>query len=80
MITVHARQHEFGPKEPRIRLWKDGDTGFVVVPLHDAEAFHDMLDFMGLGHIKFHHLDCDANKDCDCLVVAKNETIKQHLG
>lgn len=82
MITVHARQHEFGPKEPRIRLWTNYEVGdmFVIVPLHDAEILCALLNKLNIGYIKLHNIDCDATQPCGCEVICgSDDIIKKHL-
>jgi len=82
MITVHARQHEFGPKEPRIRLWTNHDLPdvFSVVPLHDAEILCVLLNSLNIGYIKLHDSDCDATQPCRCEVICgSDDTIKKYL-
>lgn len=61
MITVHYREHEFGPEKPRLRIWVDGwlPDQFEVVDHNDFQNAKALMERLRV--VKFQHHGADED-------------------
>lgn len=69
---LHIREHEFGPKKPRIRVWTDTSNGFEVKPYDEIKAAFDA------GTQVIHH-HCDGQEDCGCQPIPEGQ-FEEYVG